>query len=64
MPLAGQRGQQRQVVSVCGADRQVHILERPLQRELSGSGNSAAKSRWSILCSLSSAIGASKGHLR
>src|SRR5208337_1518111 len=34
VPLPGQGGQQRQRAAVRGLDRQVHVLERPLQREL------------------------------
>src|SRR5271166_2156287 len=34
VPLPGQGGQQRQRAAVRGFDRQVHVLERPLQREL------------------------------
>jgi hypothetical protein len=33
-PLAGQRGQQRQRVAARGRERQVHVLERPFEREL------------------------------
>src|ERR1700733_11545758 len=36
MPLARERGQQRRRLVTRGADREVHVLQGPLQRELRG----------------------------
>src|ERR1700733_7267239 len=36
VPLARQRGQERRRLATRGTDREVNVLERPLQRELRG----------------------------